>query len=210
MSTLFAEQTPPDCPSDPGEKQDHLRALALAEIIRGRNSGTGSRGGPDITVVVDTTQPDEHGQPTIDWGLPVEIPHQVLADLFAVTDPHIVVIRNGIILHAPGNLNLGRTARVANRPQRRALRALCPTCAIPGCEVAYRHCKIHHVIWSATADGPTDLDNLLPVCEKHHHAIHDHDWQLHLTADRTLTITFPDGTHTTTGPPRRQPRRQPP
>ena len=55
----------------------------------------------------------------------------------------------------------------------------------------------------------TDLDNLLPLCTRHHHDVHDGGWQLKLTPDRHLTITYPDGTTNHTGPPRRADRRVP-
>jgi hypothetical protein len=45
----------------------------------------------------------------------------------------------------PGTLDLGRASRLANRAQRRALRALYAACAIPGCPVGYDHCKLHHL-----------------------------------------------------------------
>jgi hypothetical protein len=61
---------------------------------------------------------------------------------------------------------------------------------------------LHHVIWWRH-DGLTDLDNLLPVCERHHHNIHHNSWTLTLTPDRMLTIQFPDGQIMTTGPPQR-------
>jgi hypothetical protein len=35
MAAMFAEKTPSTTPSDPGEKQDHLRALALLAITNG-------------------------------------------------------------------------------------------------------------------------------------------------------------------------------
>jgi len=114
-----------------------------------------------------------------------------------------VVVRNGVVLHAPGELNLGRTTRLANRAQRRALRALYSCCAIPGCTVAYDRCKLHHIIWW-TNDGPTDLDNLLPVCSVHHSNIHHDDWTIELGPNRQLTLTLPDGSILTTGPPHRR------
>ena len=70
----------------------------------------------------------------------------------------------------------------------------------PGCGVRYDHCKLHHVIWWRHG-GCTDLDNLLPVCSRHHHKIHDADWKITLGPNRELTIRFPDGTVQTTGPP---------
>lgn len=114
-----------------------------------------------------------------------------------------VIVCNGIVLHAPGELNLARTTRLANRAQRRALRGLYSTCAIPGCATHYDRCKLHHVIWWRHG-GRTDLDNLLPLCTHHHHKVHDDGWQLTLGPDRQLTLRFPDGTVRNTGPPHRQ------
>jgi hypothetical protein len=48
------------------------------------------------------------------------------------------------------------------------------------------------------------MSNLLPICVRHHTLVHKHGWQLHLTDDRTLTITQPDATTMTTGPPSRK------
>jgi len=43
--------------------------------------------------------------------------------------------------------------------------------------------------------GPSDLDNLLPLCENHHHLVHEGGWTLTMTPDRVATWTRPDGTH---------------
>jgi hypothetical protein len=194
---------PAHAPSDARERQDFLRAHALQALLEGSGPRAGS---PEIVVVVDATQPDERGQPAVDWGLPVELPTDVLLRLFPTARIHPVVVRNGVVVHAPGQLDLGRTTRLANRAQRRALRALYPTCAIPGCDVRFEHCDIHHVTWwEAPGCGRTDFDNLLPLCSRHHHATHAAAWHLTLRPDRTLTITYPDGTHHTTTPPRRHP-----
>jgi hypothetical protein len=198
VDTLYADQSPATAPADPGERQDHLRGLALVALTQGQ----GSAGRSELNVVVDTTVAHPAGGPIVDWGIPVEIPLPVLADLVGTADIHAVIIANGAVLHAPGRLDLARTTRIANRAQRRALRALYPTCALPGCGVGFDYCKIHHITWWDNG-GSTDLINLLPVCHRHHHAIHDHHWHVTLTADRTLTLTLPDGTRQTTGPPTR-------
>jgi hypothetical protein len=200
VEATFAAATPDTCPSDPIDKQHHLHALALAALVDGNS--TRRPGRPELVVVVDTSQSDGAGGPSVDWGIPVEIPHRVLADLADGADIHTVVIRNGVILHAPGELDLGRSTRLANRAQRRALRAMYATCAIPGCTVAFHRCKIHHIVWWRH-DGRTDLANLLPVCAHHHSRIHDTDWHITLGPDRQLTIRFPDGTIRCTGPPNR-------
>jgi hypothetical protein len=163
--------------------------------------GKGVRSGrPEIVVVVDHTT--AASEPVVDWGLPVELPRQVLADLYQTATVSTVVVRNGVIIDAPGELDLGRSTRLANRAQRRALGAIYATCAIPGCQVRYSRTRLHHIIWWHH-NGRTNLDNLLPVCEQHHQNIHNDGWLLTLAPDRTLTIQFPDGSIMTTGPPRR-------
>ncbi|HWL44970.1 MAG TPA: DUF222 domain-containing protein [Ilumatobacter sp.] len=85
-------------------------------------------------------------------------------------------------------LNVGRTTRTANRQQRRALRAMYRTCAAAGCDVPFDRCHIHHILeWELF--GPTDLQNLLPLCARHHHLVHALRWRLRLDPDRTLTVT---------------------
>ena len=202
VNALFAEQTPTTCPTDPIDKQRHLSALALADMIDHGIRGGGS-GRAEYVVVVDSSQPDGAGGPTVDWGIPVEVPHTVLADLMNDGHVHTVIVRNGVVLHAPGHLDLGHSTRLANRAQRRALRAMYATCAIPGCQVRYDRCKLHHIIWWRNG-GPTDLANLLPVCTHHHTKIHNDHWDITLGPNRELTIRYPDGTIHNTGPPNRQ------
>jgi hypothetical protein len=157
-----------------------------------------------VIVVLDGTVLDERGDAVADWGLPVELPRSVLEDLLpeAVVTP--VVVKGGFVLHAPGRLDLGRSTRLANAAQRRVLRALYPRCAVPDCEVPFRFCKIHHVVWWRRG-GRTDLDNLLPVCVRHHTELHRDEWDVKLQPDRTLTITMPHGDVMTCGPPKRAP-----
>lgn len=97
-------------------------------------------------------------------------------------------------------LDLGRTARTVNRAQRRALRAMHRTCAHPDCDVPFSHTKIHHIRWWTRDQGPTDIDNLLPLCERHHHLVHEGNWNLTMTPDRVATWTRPDGTTHHQGP----------
>lgn len=202
LSRRFTEAVPATCPSDPIEKQDHLRALALVSLIE-RNGGGGAVSRPEVIVVVDTRDIDPStGGPIVDWGIPVDIPARVLDELVARADVHTVVVRNGVVIDAPGRIDLGRTSRLASRAQRRVLRGLYPTCGILGCQTRFDCCRIHHVVeWDS--GGTTNLVNLLPVCPHHHSLLHKDQWLLELAPDRTLTITLPNGTVMTTGPPRR-------
>jgi len=131
------------------------------------------------------------------------VPWSVLVELFGSADVHAVIVHNGVVLYAPGELNLGRTTRLANRAQRRALRSLYSTCAIPGCATHFDRCKMHHVRWWRHG-GRTDLHNLLPLCVHHHTKVHHDGWVITLDADRTLSLRLPDGTIHNTGPPNRR------
>ena len=200
VAALFAGQVPEHCPTDPIERHGFLHAHALSALTQGNRCAGGQT---EVVVVIDTTCPDGDGSPTIDWGLPVELPADILQRLFGVADVNPVIIHHRLVLHTPGRINLGRSTRLANRAQRRALRALYRTCAIPGCHTRFELCHLHHIWWWEHG-GPTDLHNLIPLCVQHHHAIHDQHWLLTLTADRQLTITYPDGTTQHAGPNRGQ------
>jgi hypothetical protein len=213
VQALFGESVPAECPEDPIEKQRFLAAQAIARLLLDdaltdtRSNGEpadGSRraGRPEFVAVIDADAPDQSG-PVVEFAIPVEIPARVLADLAGTADVHAVIVRNGVVLYAPGELNLGRTTRLANRAQRRALRGLYRCCAIPGCTVAYERCKLHHLIWWRNGGG-TDLDNLLPVCSVHHAKIHHDGWVIELGPHRELTLRLPDGSVHTTGPPSRR------
>ncbi|HUV20113.1 MAG TPA: HNH endonuclease [Ilumatobacteraceae bacterium] len=215
VQTLFGEAEPADCPDDPIEKQRYLAAQAVARLLLDEALGNERSndpaplerpklGRPEYVVVVHADAEDQVG-PVGEFSIPVEIPARVLATLAGDADVHAVVVRNGVVLHAPGELNLGRTTRLANRAQRRALRGLYRCCAIPGCTVAYDRCKLHHIIWWRN-QGRTDFDNLLPVCSVHHAKIHNDGWVIELGPNRQLTLHLPDGSVHATGPPGRSQR----
>ncbi len=195
VAALFAEKVPESCPSDPIEKQAHLAGLAMLSLLDGKGARAGR---PEAIVVIDHTAVDENGRPAVDWGLPVDIPDQVLVELLERARVTFVAV------HPPAPLDLGRSSRLASAAQRRVLRGLYPRCAIPDCPVRFDRTDAHHV-WYWEDGGPTDLDNLLPLCSRHHSAVHDRGWKLKLLPDRTLTVTFPDGKTMTTGPPSRGP-----
>ncbi len=219
IEAAFAESVPEGCPTDPQAKSEFLAACALTRIIE--DGGVAQRAGrPEFVVVIEVdvdqestdapdsaepphdTKPDVR-RPRVDWGLPVEIPWSVLIEPFGDSDAHPVIVRNGVVLYAPGELNLGRTTRLANRAQRRALRALYATCGIPGCGTSFDRCKIHHIVWWRHG-GRTDLENLLPLCVHHHTLVHRDGWVITPGPGRTLTLRLPDSTVHNTGPPGRR------
>jgi Domain of unknown function (DUF222) len=198
MRTLFSEQQPDTCPEDPLEKIDHLRALALERLVGSAGAVVDPAGdvvlvgaGYELTVLIDerTLRDGRHQDTTIDADEPgVELPVETVRRIACIADVvPIVLDDNGV------PIRLGRTTRLASRAQRRALRAMYPTCAIPGCAVASRYCQPHHVHWWRH-NGTTNLENLLPLCSRHHHCVHEGGWGLALQPDHSFTITYPDGT----------------
>jgi hypothetical protein len=69
-------------------------------------------------------------------------------------------------------LDVGRTHRLVTRKQYRALlRRHNGHCAHPGCPNTEKLHAHHAIPW--LLGGPTDLDNLILLCERHHLALHD-------------------------------------
>ncbi|HZP29770.1 MAG TPA: HNH endonuclease signature motif containing protein [Acidimicrobiia bacterium] len=70
-------------------------------------------------------------------------------------------------------LDLGRRSRLITRALIRRDRH----CSFPGCDRQPRYCDAHHLVpWQH--GGPTDLDNLVLLCRRHHTLCHEGGWQL--------------------------------
>ena len=160
---------------------------ARSDAIGSHPAPTAGGGVPDVTVIIDErTLREGHRREgsVVDiglggFGLPVETIRR-WACIGSITP--VVVSADGV------RLLLGRETRLANRAQRRALRVLYRTCAL--CETPFDLCQIHHVNWYSLG-GFTDIGNMLPLCGRHHHLVHEGGWVLNLASDRTLTITRP-------------------
>jgi len=98
-----------------------------------------------------------------------------------------------VVLNGEGVvLDEGRAKRLATHEQRVAIEATQATCSHPDCTVTIDDCRIHHLTpWRL--GGRTDLADLAPVCESHHHLIHEGGWWLTMTPDRVGTWSRPDG-----------------
>lgn len=103
------------------------------------------------------------------------------------------------VLTADGEvLRMGRAKRLATRAQRRALRVRDHgVCQFPGCHQT-RHLDAHHVIpwWERGREGgPTDLENLVLVCRRHHVVVHEGGLTLTRSASpwRRFEVRLPDG-----------------
>jgi hypothetical protein len=112
----------------------------------------------------------------------------------------VVWDRDGTVLDTVP-LELGRTARLADLNQRRALAVRDRGCVIPGCGAPPQHCDAHHIQhWAG--GGPTDLCNLCLLCASHHTAVHEGVWIIRMGADGIPEVVPPDRID-----PGRRPRR---
>lgn len=187
--------------------RQHHAADALGNLVTGghqaiRPNEAEVRLHVDVTRFVDG--PHEHGVCEYDDGTPVPAPTARRLICNGRIIP-IIIDTNGVALNA------GREIRLANRQQRRALRAMYRTCAFPGCDVDFNGCEIHHLL-PFEFGGLTDLINLLPLCIRHHHVIHEPGWRLTLDDDRHSRSTNPTARSSTSvrsEHPRLAPRRGP-
>ncbi|HXN91173.1 MAG TPA: DUF222 domain-containing protein [Candidatus Sulfotelmatobacter sp.] len=87
-------------------------------------------------------------------------------------------------------IDVGRSKRVIQPAQRRALRVRDKTCRWPGCDRPASYTSGHHLVhWIKR--GLTDLANLVLLCHRHHWMVHEGKWQLVKTDDGQLLAVPP-------------------
>ena len=96
------------------------------------------------------------------------------------------------------SLNLGRTRRDPSDAQRLEIRRRDKGCRFPGCTHT-EFTDVHHVRhW--IDGGPTDLDNLVELCDQHHRCVHEMGWKISGNANVELTFKSPTGRRSTSTP----------
>lgn len=86
-------------------------------------------------------------------------------------------------------IDMGRSKRVIANALRNALKIRDGHCQWPGCERPASWCDGHHIV-SWVDGGPTDLENLVLLCRRHHRMVHEGGWQL-LRVDGKVTTVAP-------------------
>ena len=85
-------------------------------------------------------------------------------------------------------LDLGRTFRLHNGPQRRAMGIRDKRCRAEGCQIPATWCEAHHLTpWSE--GGVTSVDAGVLLCAFHHHLIHDPRYHHTRLADGDIRFT---------------------
>ena len=159
--------------SESGRSWDQLRADALDLLTSGADDKGPSGGGrprAEVIVVADIgalTGDDPAGRCEIPGTGPV--PPEVLQRIACDSQLTGLIFSDGRPLHH------GSTVRTATTKQWRALIARDGGCI--GCGAEPSRCQAHHIVPYARLRR-TDIENLVLVCWRCHHNIHDHHWQV--------------------------------
>ncbi len=187
LLTTLTALMPPPVPHDP-RTPAHRRADALLDLCRLAANHTPTAGGekPHVTVTIDWETLRGAGTATLGSGVPITAGTARRLACDATVIP-------AVLGSAGEPLDLGRAARLVSTAQRRALTLRDQGCRFPGCDRPPQWTGAHHLMpWAH--GGPTDLDNLLLLCRRHHTAVHEGGWTLHLdTLTNTVTATRPNG-----------------
>lgn len=168
---------------------DRLRVESFVDVVS-RSAAVDARS-PEIVVLIDaaTLRDGRFAADSVcETSSGVPLPPSTVGRLACEADLIPLVVGDDSV-----PLHHGRAVRLASRQQRRAIRAMYRTCAHPDCQVSIDRCRIHHVTWWEFG-GRSDLENLLPLCSRHHHAVHEGGWSVALSDDRVTTWTDPSGT----------------
>ncbi len=164
-------------------------AALFALVTRGTDAGGGDGRRPLIHLLVDAkTVADGPHEATVCETVDGDaVPLTLLGQYtYGAVIQAIVLGDDGV------PLNVGRQYRSATAAQWAALTAIYSHCGWPECDQPISRCQAHH-LWYWEDGGPTDLENLLPLCQHHHTLVHHRGWQLRLGADRQLEVMCPNG-----------------
>ncbi len=175
-------------------------ATALLALVR-PDATSGSAPRPEVVVIVDadTIRSGPHDTTVCETESGVDVPPSVLDRYLCDAD------LTAVVRQADGTIDrISKTKRVATAKQRRILASMYRTCAHDGCDVSFSRCQIHHIDeWDGSN---TTLANLIPLCSRHHHQVHDAGWSHRLLPDRRLELVRPNGVRHRVGrPPDRRP-----
>ncbi len=105
------------------------------------------------------------------------------------------------LVTGPGSsiLDFGHENRLVSDNLFLALVARDQRCRWPGCSIRATWCDAHHIVHRAD-DGPTNDENLVLLCHRHHQLSHQRGWKMTGTGAQ-LEVHHPDGSIELSRPP---------
>ena len=166
-----------------GEHDHRDRGQRLADALVELASGGPERAAIQVTSSVETLL-GLAGAPAADMEFSLPISSKIVERLACDSSIARVLLDSESAV-----IDVGRAKRVVSGPARRALNARDGSCRWPGCDRPPSLSAAHHVVhW--IHGGPTDLDNLILLCHRHHWMVHEGKWQL-VRADDGRMLTIP-------------------
>jgi hypothetical protein len=178
-----------DPPDDPGGAR---KADALVWICEAALSETGSTDAPcappaELIVHADydvLTGANPHGRGHVEDGPALSTAR--LRQLGCDATVKTLIERDGVAIAE------GRQKPVVPRAMKRAVRSRDGVCGYPGCAVPATRCEAHHVHhWFD--GGPTEVWNILSLCDRDHDAHHRGEFDIFRTLAGDLQFVRPDG-----------------
>ena len=198
--TLHAALQTVATPPEPGDTSTpaQRRATGLGEILdqflKHRNTKKRPRNHHEMVVVVNADDLDGDVCPG-DTVTGTSVPTRLVEEWGCDADITRVVINSDSTI-----IDLGRRARVVNDDLFIALSVRDRGCRYPGCDRPVAWCDAHHLRhWRRY--GPTNPDNLVLLCSRHHHIVHDPNWSITMNNRAEITIVTPQGRTLTSRPP---------
>lgn len=195
-----------ESPDAPGEDRfvARRRADALVDLCRffldNSHTTRGGRHRPHLNVVVDAASLHAGGGGQFIDGSPID--GTTVARLGCDAALHRVVMAGRSAV-----LDYGASTRSIPAPLWNALVVRDEHCRFPGCDRPAHWCEGHHVRWFSHG-GPTAIANVVLLCSRHHHRLHQGGWSARLGPDATFEVTDPAGTMRSSVPPPSLPLRR--
>ncbi len=96
-------------------------------------------------------------------------------------------------------IGLGRSRYTCGKDLFALIAARDGGCRFPGCDRPVRFTEAHHIIhWRH--GGPTNPENLVLLCSRHHHLVHQQGLDVKLLPAGDVHVTWPNGQHRSSRP----------
>ena len=181
----------------PGERRADALAAIFQHFLDHQVARPGGRHRPHVNAIVDLDRRVAR-DPAAGWSADgFALSPETISRLLCDCGIHRVVTQGRSTI-----LDYGTRTQTIPAPLFNTLVVRDRHCRWPGCDRPASWCDGHHV-WHWEDGGPTQPDNLVLLCRRHHTRAHRRGWSIKLLPDATVEVITPTGqVHTTRPPPR--------
>ena len=180
----------------PAERRGEALVTVCRWFLDNQDRHTGRRHRPHLNVVVDGDSLNGHGH--LEGGLAEQ---RIPLDSPTLTRLLCDCTMHRMLRDSAGTIiDYGRATRTIPAPLFNTLVVRDEHCRFPDCDRPPTWCDGHHVRWYSRG-GPTNIDNPVLLCNRHHHRLHKPGWHGQLKPDGQFVVTAPHGYVGATRPP---------